>query len=53
MKVELDSYAELKCIEVGDIATFETLVFSKKDCSDVDVFMSFMNCFANYKDTSL
>ena len=53
LKIDLETYAELECLEVGDTSTFETLVFTKEDCSDVDVFMSFMNCIADYMDVSL
>ncbi|WP_026489912.1 class I SAM-dependent methyltransferase [Butyrivibrio sp. XBB1001] len=53
LKVDLESYSELSCMEVGDTPTFETMVFSKTDCSDVNVFMSFMSCVADCIDITL
>ena len=53
LKIDLESYSELSCTEVGELNTFECLIFNKTDTADVNVYMSFMNCFAAYNDTSL
>lgn len=53
LKIDLDSFTELHCLELGSASIFESLVFCKENISDVDVFMSFMNCVANCIDTSL
>ena len=52
LKIDLDSYNMLECMEVGMNSKFQALVFRKADCSEVDSFMSFMNCFATNVDTS-
>ncbi len=53
LKIHLDSFIELQCLELGDPSTFEALVFSKEDTSDVDTFMSFICCVADCMDITL